>query len=269
MISQVEQLAERRATLELEDRIKIFAKEVAELRSQFNARGVLFSSIDVSAVHEAVSREARIRAAIIWNALARALSVSQTLLTEESAREAKEFIDRLLRKHSNDLQEHLTTAARALPGHHAESVDPLLAAALERFYTEVDFALLSSLTRAGDRRGPVINIYQSQGIVQTGDFARASVTINISAEERQEITRALEAAREAVEKAPSLSPRERRSVIELIDETRVEAKKEEPNRLKLRAGLQGVATAIQTLGSAPQAYGLVKGAAALLGVDLP
>ena len=48
-----------------------------------------------------------------------------------------------------------------------------------------------------------------------------------------------------------------------------ELAKPSPNALRVRSALTGIATTIQTLGSAAAAYALVKGALSLLGVHIP
>lgn len=95
------------------------------------------------------------------------------------------------------------------------------------------------------------------------------MTVNIGLEQKQEITLALSAVREALEAEVGLAEQERSNALELVEETVAELEKPEPNRLKVRSGLQGLATTVQAVASAPQAYNLLKGAASLLGLDLP
>ena len=115
----------------------------------------------------------------------------------------------------------------------------------------------------------VVNIYQSYGIVQTGSGALASLTIQFGTEERREVELALEAVQQAIDQAASLRPGERDQALELVSDVKRELQRDQPNRLRIRGALQGLATVIQTLAAAPQAYQLLKGAAALLGLQLP
>ena len=62
---------------------------------------------------------------------------------------------------------------------------------------------------------------------------------------------------------------ERALVDEVIVDARSELAKPQPNALRMRGALTGIATTIQTLGAAAPAYVLLKGALALLGVHLP
>jgi hypothetical protein len=74
---------------------------------------------------------------------------------------------------------------------------------------------------------------------------------------------------QAIDQAASLRPDERDQALELVSDVKRELQRDQPNRLRIRGAFQGLATVIQTLAAAPQAYQLLKGAAALLGLQLP
>ena len=95
------------------------------------------------------------------------------------------------------------------------------------------------------------------------------MTIKLGGEEHREIETALKAIEQALEQAASLSAIERRQSLELVSDVKNELQREEPNRFRIRGALEGLATTIQTISAAPQAYQLLKGAAALLGLQLP
>jgi hypothetical protein len=139
--------------------------------------------------------------------------------------------------------------------------------AVEQVAAEIDFAILEATkTQPADAQSATFNIYAPVGFVQTGPGATASVQQNIAAPDREAILRALQAVEQAV---AGLAPTERTQITEEAGELKKELAKPQPNFLRLRSGLLGIATTIQTLGSAAAAYQLVKGALALLGAHLP
>jgi D-glycero-beta-D-manno-heptose 1-phosphate adenylyltransferase len=115
----------------------------------------------------------------------------------------------------------------------------------------------------------VVNVYQSQGIVQTGAGALAALTIKQDGEGRREIERALEAVERTLEQAGSLGSAERNEALELVSDVKNELQRDNPNGSRIRGALQGLGTVIQTVALTPEVYQLLKGAAALLGIQLP
>ncbi|MEX2374982.1 MAG: hypothetical protein WD942_05265 [Dehalococcoidia bacterium] len=264
-------LVERKVALDLEDRRKVLAREVRRIVGEMSARGALQSGMTVQAIDEAVGREARVRVSMIWTTLARALSSAREALTSELAAESKALIAELMQQHSVDLTERLAYANKIVGTTREASAESHMRSALERIEAEVDFGLLASASGRADEPEPTqtVNIYQSQGVVQTGANATASFNVNLGVQERQELASALESVRQALHESEELSEKERTDALELAAEAAAEMEKEEPNSLKLRSAFQGLATTVQTLGAASNAYQLLKGAASLLGLVLP
>jgi hypothetical protein len=112
-----------------------------------------------------------------------------------------------------------------------------------------------------------ITIHQTFGIIQTGPGSVATFN-NVSPEQRTALVEALaatEAALGSVER-PSL---EHTQAAELVREAQAELLQSNPNMLRVRGVLFGIATTVQTLGSAAAAYQLLRAAAAAVGMQLP
>ena len=62
---------------------------------------------------------------------------------------------------------------------------------------------------------------------------------------------------------------ERNEALELVSDVENEIQRGKPNVSRIRGALQGLATSIQTIAAAQQAYQLLKGAASLFGLQLP
>ena len=269
MNSEVLSVVEKRVVQDIEDRHKALSHELASLWENMSARGLLQSSITVMQTLDAIGNEFRVRVSLVWNAFARALDAKRIVLTATLASEVKERLAELLDQHSTDLAEHYQKTVQLMPGLSSlKSLQELRTAALERIATEIDYAMLKHSTPA-ESTPSVVNIYQSYGVVQTGAGASASFTVKLGGDDRREIEIALKAVEQALEQAASLNSTERGQAFELLSDVKNELQRDEPNRFRIRGALEGLAITIQTVAAAPQAYQLLKGAAALLGLQLP
>lgn len=140
---------------------------------------------------------------------------------------------------------------------------------MARVASEIDFAVAQAGVGTDSATASIspVTIYQSYGIVQTGAGSLATMTVALGAEERRVIEGALDAVERVIDAAGDT--RELRATVELVRDVRQEMERPEPNSLRIRGALQGIATTVQTMGSAAGAYQLLKGAAALFGLTLP
>jgi len=262
-------VVKQRVALDLEDRCQAFAKEVAQILVEMRDRGVLISSTTQQRVLDAIGNEFRIRSSLIWHGFARALAAKAISLDDTTATDIKRELARLLDQHSGDLsQEHRRAREVMRRSTELGPIVELRDAALSRIFSEIDFAVLGQSRRSEAPAG-IVNIYQGYGIIQTGTASSASLTINIGVEERRAIEMALDAVQQALENAATLNNGVRTQTLELASDVRGELQRDKPNGFRIRGGLQGIATTIQTLAAAPEAYQLLKGAAALVGLQLP
>lgn len=262
-------VVEKRVALDFEDRRQAFAHEVAQIHEEMSAIGVLISGGTQQRMLDAIGNEFRIRSALIWHGFARALAAKATPLDDTTATDIKREIERLLDQHSSDLPQQHRKAQEWIRGStQLRPIAELREAALSRIFSEIDFAVLSQSRRPEAPAGVVI-IHQAYGIVQTGGGSTASLTINIGPEERREIEMALGAVQQALENAATLDNGVRTQALELASDVRGELQRNNPNGFRIRGALQGIATTIQTLAAASGAYQLLKGAAALVGLQLP
>jgi hypothetical protein len=269
---QVVNTARKAVNIAMQDRREAFPHAVAEIIHDATKRGVLMSGMTVQGVSRVVATEYEVRAQLAWQAWLRALSSQRSVVTTDLRGFLLMEIERALEADSQDLPEKMAEMQR-LTG-NVSGPNPLgflltaRARALEKVASEIDYAILEATSKHA--RGPdaaTFNFYGTVGAVMTGAGATANMTI--TADQRQAIVGALNAVQEAVTHAQELAPAQRTQVVELVAEATTEAQKEQPNALKLRAVLGGIGMAIMTLGSAHEAYNLLKGAAALIGLHLP
>ena len=212
------------------------------------------------------------RAQLAWQAWLGALSTQQAVVTTDLRGFLLAEIEHALEADSQDLPAKMEETQRITGNVSGPSPQQFLitarARALEKAASEIDYAILEATSKHA--RGPdaaTFNFYGTVGAVMAGPGATANVTI--TADQRQTIIGALNAVQEAVTHAHELAPAQRTQVAELVAEATAEAQKEQPNALKLRAVLGGIGMTIMTLGSAHEAYNLLKAAAALIGLRLP
>lgn len=170
-------IAEERASQDIEDRREAFSKEVAQLQSEMSARGLLRSGACGQETVKAIGNELRVRSSLIWHAFARAIGAKPMVLSQATGSEIKERISTLLEKYSPDLPEHYRKLENLLPGFSPQkSISELKQAALDRIFTEIDYAVLKPSEPSKSSPG-MINIIQGESIIQTGDDS--SVQFNI------------------------------------------------------------------------------------------
>jgi hypothetical protein len=240
--------------------------------TEANKRGVLLSSMTVMGIRGVARTEYEVRAQLAWQAWLRALSTQASVVTTDLRPFLLAEIEKALESESQDLAAKVEETQRLVQGMGGDSPQQFLltarAKALEKVANEIDYAILEATSKhAHGASSATFNFYGQVGAVQTGPGATAMVTI--TADQRQTIAGALTAVQEVVARAPELEPAQRAQVVELVTEAKSEVEKDKPNSFRLRGVLSGIGMAVQTLGSAREAYHLLKGAAALIGLNLP
>jgi len=270
--AQVADTARRAVSIAMQDRRETFQRAAGDVITEANKRGVLYSSMTVMGVRAVAKTEYEVRAQLAWQAWLRALSTQASVVTTDLRPLLLSEIEKALESESQDVADKVMEVQdmmRSMGGESpAQFSADARARALEKVASEIDYAILEATSKhAQGASSATFNFYGQVGAVQTGPGATAMVTM--TAEQRQTIAGALTAVQAVVERAPELEPAQRAQVVELVTEARAEVQKDQPNGLKLRTALGGIAIAVQTLGSAAGAYQLLKGAAALIGVHLP
>ncbi len=269
MLSQdVISLMEKKARHELEDRRVVFERGIAQIKERMAGMDAFSSGGTVRRILDAIDDEYRIRTRLIWQAFARVLSAGGVRLDNDVASRAKTELAQMLDEGSEDIHNyHRELHGIMRSGTPPKSVAELREAAIKRINTEIDCVCLER-SRSPDSTPSVSNLfYQCSGIIQTGS---GSITVNsIGHEEHRAITNAIEASKCAIAQDLTLDKKQKDQAGELISDLEAEISRPEPNSLKVRVALLGLAMTVQTLAAAPGAYQLVKGAAALFGLALP
>lgn len=120
----------------------------------------------------------------------------------------------------------------------------------------------------GNSPGHNFNFYATVGSVQTGSNATANVVQTFAGIEKDKLIDALRELQNELVSA-QMAESDRTDITELATETIGELERATPNKLKLTSALSAIGTAVQTCAAAPQAYQLLKSAAAPFGIHLP
>ena len=266
---ETRRVIEERARLDLQDRMEALGRVVRQIRQTMTSRGALTSGMTIQQVRGTVLGEARVRANLIWYAIARGLTNAHTPLTSDLASDSKALVRTLLEAHTDDLVRHLDDAYRLMQKENDERVSDLIAPAIERVSSEIDYALLAARGEEKFKDDPsTVNIYQNQGIIQTGAYSSANLSLTFGPDEKLQLAEALLLARTSLESDPSSELQERTQALSLVTDAEEEIQRDQPNHVKLRAMLSGIAATVRTLGSAREAFEDLKAAGALLGLSL-
>ena len=270
MRDDTRRVIQERARLDLQDRVETLGRVVRQIREEMASRGALASGMTIIQVRDAVRSEARVRANLIWHAIARGLTAARQPLTSNLAVDMKALVRSLLDAHMDDLERHLNDAHDLMSRRNQEGIRDLIAPALDRVNNEIDYALLSA--HEGDESqhpDTVVNVYQSQGIVQTGAHSIANLSVVFGEDEKRQVAEALDLARQSLDHQPDRHSSERGQALVLVSEAEAEIQEAQPNLVKLRGMLSGIAATVQTLGASRAAMEALKAAGALVGLALP
>ncbi len=270
MRDDTRRVIEERARLDLQDRVEALSRVELRIRETMSSRGLLASGFTIAQIRDAVRSEARVRAYLVWHAVARGLTAAHTPLTAALADEAKSLVRTLLSEHSGDLEGHLQRAHELTSIGTPDRASDLIAPALERVNNEIDYALLSAPGETESRSADnVVNVYQGHGIVQTGAHSIANLSVVFGEDEKRQVAEALDLARQSLDSHPDRDSPERGQTLVLVEEAEAEIKEAQPNHVKLRSMLSGIAGTVQTIGASREALEALKAAGALLGLSLP
>ncbi len=257
----------------IDERRELWRHEIADLKEQYSRRGTLHGTPYLQAVKQRVASELKIRANLAWQSWARALATQPSVPLADLPSTLIGEIERPVRidAESADLAEYYFEAkrlARAL-SEPADTLARMQQEAVEQVAAEVEFAILEATkTQPAGVHTAMFGFYAPIGVAQTGAGATASVQQTLRATDRETILHALQAVEQAIAPAIELAPTHRTQITQVVVELRDELRKPQPNFLRLRSGLVGIATTIQTLDAAA-AHQLMKEALTLLGVHLP
>jgi hypothetical protein len=272
---RVVELVQKRVQIQLKQRNRQFRQEISRVKNEMALKGTLA----VNRFYKRFTDEIETRAGIVWEELKKVLSTIDVYPSEELASDLKQNVGTHLVAITNDL----TTGLRKLTSSIMKTqerdnlVDKLTNTrnkASQRIDNEIELFVLSlSRTKEKEMRAEstknIVNITGNVGAVQTGQGATANVTQIINPEGREELLQALDDIREYLESGGNLSGFSKEDVIELLDDSRAEIGKPNPNATRLMTYLMGIAAMIQTVADLKPTYEIIKLALSHFHIILP
>ena len=119
-----------------------------------------------------------------------------------------------------------------------ERVSDLIAPALARVNSKIDYALIAAQGEDESQNVcAIVNVYQTQGIVQTDAHSIANLSNAFAPDENRQLAQALRLARTSLESDPSPESQERIRAYARVTEAEEEIETDQPNHVKLRSML--------------------------------
>jgi hypothetical protein len=260
----------RLADAELASRESNLAQAINAVNSQFAAKGAFNSGRRLTFVHQVIENELDIRNELVWNATRRVLSERQQVTDEEMRRELKNYMkDRLFRSQAtlnHSLDQHIRDPALR----KRLTIDDRAVRVQKRIEIEVDIFCDASVSRVQQSFSatPAIVIHGPVGAVQTGSGATSNISVTINESTQHSLLLAIRQAREALEASPQALP-ESAELVQITNDLQKELESPSKNVTRIKLLLSGLAGSIQTVASMRPAYEAIKGAGALIGLQLP
>ena len=272
----VVRIAEERLLLEIEEQTHNLNQEINREERAASAKGSLLSGAHFNGIKNLCVLTINNRAHLIWQTLFRFLTTAglcyyETLAEELKALVAKHLPENLFKNILDQKAQKYGKPDSSM--RYAPELDVARKAALAKVGTEIDLFVLSlkkkTEVKEKDNSSTVFNIYSPVGAIQTGDSSIANVTQNIDTEVKEQLKKILEEIYLRLSQEDISLPYSKGDVIEIVQESQQELKKQSPNITKLRVMLSSVGTAIQTVASMKTSYEALKWALTFLGISLP
>jgi len=277
---ELKRLAQQRISITIKSVCDDFNTDVAFIRAEMASRGVLASGMTVvritSACIDAVSK-AKDGA---WQELKSVLDHAEVDFYPDLASDIKGVLKSISPNLASELNARVAREAQVVSGKSAardfssvrNRIDTAIRTADHKVGLDVDLYVLGLNNSASPGPGtnePIINIYGTVGIVQTGNQASADISVGLDGSSSGELIQSLEMLSTKLAAMSELPAHSITEITEIVDDGINELKREEPNQTKLRSMMATIGSAIHGVGQLKPAYDSMKMLGKLIGVDLP
>lgn len=263
-------LARKLITPAMLERQTAFQGEVQRHLGRMNERGLLQSGIAIAGIAALCAGELEVRGQLVMSAFNRVLAARSTRWSPSLADDMKRELASYLEPQRQQLVARLDEESNRLFGRPTPGLSVNSGLLTMKLTAEIDLFVTRLKTAEEAGAEPrVMNFYGPVGAIQTGTQASAVIQQGATAEDERRLAVALEALRDHLQGIDSIGGYPTGEVVSLVDESIVEARKPQPNRLKLATGASAVAVAVQTIAAVRPAYDAIKVALAPFGIHLP
>jgi hypothetical protein len=252
---------------ELRRRQQEHARVIREIDADCAARGIGRSGAHISLSSDACINEVRTRAHLATRVVRKVVQQTQARF---SANELRSIYSRVITNMYQDIDASLQRTISGF-GPIGASVDSIIrtlsdeeVAAIDKEIAELNVVAATPLDNS---RVQGVVVHGDAYSIQTGDGARAEVTVNVESSGLEKLRDAIKLMRESLAKE---SPTDLPSYADaLLSDLELEASEPVARPDRLYGLLIASATIIQTMGAVPSAWGAVRSAAQAIGVNLP
>jgi hypothetical protein len=280
MVEQIAEIARKRIQLDVDEQLRKVETNIAQIRAQAAAHGVLGSSRTLLAVDAECAAAITARSRFVFDHLVRSVQMAGVAFSADLGAQLKELAFSFFPEGVDGLENRANNmfAGSGLQNAGMNNFQAAATArqeALKYLSAEIDLFIMSLTNKANTQAGSVtIQINNSTvGSVQAGDYSTANVNQAISQHEHNELIQALKQLKSEVAAISEFPGQDKTEVVEVLDDGVAELQKGKPNLTKVRgylatigAAISGTADVITKVGPA---YEVVKKAATMIGVTLP
>jgi hypothetical protein len=271
---QVVKLARDRIQIDIKEQNARLEKRIALTTNDASAKGMLGSSRFSLLKAEQCADAVKERGQIAWRDLHRAVTTAGMSYYEGIEAELAAIVEEFLPQALEDIRHHLLPPGamgmdkEAMRNHFNKVLNDARDVALQTAHNEIGlFAhnLMARAAQAGTSNATTVHVYAPVGSIQTGAGSVANVNMSLDEGSKAKLVEALNSLLQAIPRSPELTAQTGAQLRELVEETVVEVKKQQPNNLKLRTTLSGIASTIQTVGAFKDVFEVVKSAVEAVG----
>jgi hypothetical protein len=251
---ELKSIVKRKVALDIANQDHRIAVEVAGVRREANARGMLNSSMTVLGIEQVHVAAMRDRVSFIWAHLHRCIETAGIGFENGLGDELKSFVRLFVVDKPEDLgwqpdQDAVHLGLTNMELFSRDNVQKSRMAALEHVFTEIDLYLIAmkKAPPTAHYTQQVVNINGSNvANFQTGASASATVTQNIPGGEYVALKGAFDDLRTALLSSnASVTMDSRNDAVDMIEESVRELGKAKPNWAKLAAFVDGIGSLLQ------------------------
>jgi hypothetical protein len=270
-------IASKRCQIEIGEQNAQLQKQMTQLISDFNARGVLRSGAIMIKSSEICCDAIKARAQFVWQTYYRFISTTGVGYSDDLEEQLNALVASHFPEALGDIRGIFKQGAKhagndQLFDRFFKEMESARSTALNTIETEISLfvhSLRNKQQTDSDSSQTVVNVYSPVGNIQTGANSVANISQAIDTESKERIIAALSEIKVAIDGLGESYAINKDEVEELVTESSQELEKDKPNSLKVRGLLSGIAASIQTTASLKPAYESLKVAAGFIGISLP
>ncbi|MFC1732224.1 hypothetical protein ACFL6I_18100 [candidate division KSB1 bacterium] len=273
-----------RINIDFAERNKILKDGIQEIKEDENEKRMLHSGRTYSRIAELCADEIKVRNHIAWQTLFRILTTSGIVFSEQLASEIQSNMSTCLKANFTEIKEifcmNVTSASKDIISHLHKMLNDSYDLSFKKVNNEIDLFTIwlkntelsqNKKIKTHDEKFKIIvmNNYSPVGSIQIGNYTSATVTKIINKDDKKELIKALDIVEKGISAIEKITTFPKDEVVDLVQESKNELSKDNPNKTKLRGLISTIGQSLQSVATLHSAYQALKSAALFLGINLP